>query len=178
MDAFWKTDKKIIFCTSVDALRSNPPFKFYECMSEFFPKFKGKNNEEIEKEFRKKKVNFLSFAQLAHYLLIANPLKVKSEEDKKQHMNFLQNSILIIDEVHSIFRPLPNQKKEHDALRKLLLDVDDSRTKGMKLIILTATPGDSPETMVKLLNMIRKPKSNQITVPDINSESELSNFKN
>ena len=119
----------------------------------------------------------MSFAQLAHYLLIAKPLKMKSEKEREEHRNFLQNSVLIIDEVHSIFKPLPNQRLEHDALKKLFLNVNDERMKGLKLFILTATPGDSPETMVGLLNMIRRPSSSPIRVPNVDNLSELNEFR-
>jgi hypothetical protein len=177
IDAAWDTDRNIVFVTSVDVLASNPPSRYFECAENLFPRFNGKNIAEITKMFMARKVAFLSFAQLAHYLLIAHPLKMKNEKERLEHLNFLKNSVLIIDEIHGIFKPLPNQKIEHDALLNFISNMNEPRTSNMKIAVLTATPGDTPEDCIKLLNLLRSPNKPPITVPDIRMESSISEFK-
>ena len=184
MEAFWESPYKIIFCTSVEALNSNPPFKFYDCALKYFNRFTPPENisrEEqikyIETMFRQRKVMFMTFAQLAHYLLIANPLKsVKTEADKQAHRNLLQNSLLVIDEVQNIFKPLPTQKKENTAIKELLLDIKNPVIKNLKLLILTATPGDTPVDVADLLNMVRDLDVEKIKVPDLKNKNDIIEF--
>lgn len=177
MDAFWDTKKNIVFATSVEASNSNPPATFYNYARKYITRFQGKSIESVEKEFKQRKVAFHTFATLSHYLLIANPLKrVKTDDDKEKHKSFLKDAILIIDEVHNIFKPLPNQKLENDALKKFLIDIDNQYTSGMKIVILTATPGDTPDAVVQLLNMVRDKENPPIIVPNISNQLELNKF--
>jgi hypothetical protein len=178
MEAFWDTDKNIVFATSVEASNSNPPSNFHKCAMNFFPRFKGKSIEQVKKEFEKRKVSFFTFATLSHYLLIGNPLKsVKKEEDIIKHKNFLKNAVLVIDEVHNIFKPLPNQKVENDAVKKFLLDYNNPYTTDLKIVILTATPGDTPTDVVALLNMVRDRKAPLIEKPDVSNPDNLKKFE-
>jgi len=174
MEAFWDTDKEIIFVSSVEALASNPPEAFMKCAQNLFPRFSNmiKNSSPVsgsvhplvKQAFERRNVRFFTFAQLAHYLLINKPLKVKKELEQ-QHRELLKNSIVIIDEVHNIFKPLPHQKAEHFALRDFLNDYKNPLTSNMHLAILTATPGDSPEEIVDLINMVRDRRAPPIKVP-------------
>jgi hypothetical protein len=179
MEAFWDTNKNIVFATSVEASNSNPPSNFHKCALKFFPRFKGKTLEQVKREFDKRKVSFFTFAQLSHYLLIGNPLKsVKKQDDIIKHQNFLKNAVLVIDEVHNIFKPLPNQKVENDAVKKFLVDYNNPYTTDLKIVILTATPGDTPNDVVSLLNMIRDKNAPLIQRPDINNPESLRTFEN
>ena len=176
MDAFWASKKEIVFVTSVEASNSNPPSNFHR-LAKFFPRFQEKSIESIKKEFERRKVKFFTFATLAHYLMIANPLKsVNKNTEIETHKKFLNDAILIIDEVHNIFKPLPNQKLENDALRKFLMDFSNPNTQNLKIVILTATPGDSPKDVVSLLNMVRDTKSNPIKIPDTNDYDQMESF--
>ena len=122
-------------------------------------------------------MRFFTFATLAHYLLIANPLKgVKTPEDIQRHKELLKNAIIVIDEVHNIFKPLPNQKVENDAVRKFLIDYDNPLTSDLKIVILTATPGDTPQDVVNLLNMVRDTKDVPLSVPDTRNYADLQDF--
>jgi hypothetical protein len=177
MDSFWDSDKNIVFATSVEASNSNPPSNFHKLASKFLSRFKGMTIEDVEKEFKKRGVKFFTFATLAHYLLIANPLKrVKEERDIYRHKTFLKNAVIIIDEVHNIFKPLPNQRLENDAVRKFLTDYENPLTSDLKIVILTATPGDTPTDVINLLNMVRDKKDLPLTVPDSNNYAELTAF--
>ncbi len=180
MDAFWDNkDTHIIYVTSVEASNSNPPSNFHECASRFLPRFLGKDKHQIKQSFEKRKVMFMTFAQIAHYLMIAKGLKsVKTEKDIQKHKTLLNDAILIIDEVHNIFKPLPNQKEENDALRKFLLDEHNPNTKFLKIVILTATPGETSTDIVALLNMVRDKNKPMIQVPNVFDKKSLSGFEN
>lgn len=150
MEGFWGTDMDIIYCSKIEALSSNPPHIFYKCATDLFPRFAGKTNSQMEKEF--KNIRFLSFAKLANRI-------VNGTID-------LNNCILIIDEVHNLFRPLPNQKKQHEYLEKLLLN--EKKFPNLKVFILTATLGDNPNEIIKLLNIVKNNDVEKITIDDIN----------
>jgi len=156
MDGFWGTDKKIIYCSSVEAISSNPPINFYKCATDLFPRFAGKSLKDVEKSF--KNVLFLTFAKLANRI------------EKKQIK--LDNCILIIDEVHNLFRPLITQRKHHQYLEKLLLS--GSKFPNMKVFILTATLGDNPSEIFKLLNIVRDNQTSEFVESDL---KDVDHFK-
>ena len=151
MDGFWNDTKDIIYCSSVDALISNPPYKFHECASNLFPRFRNKSIRDVEKLFNSRNIKFLSFAKLANRI-------------EKKEIN-LNDCILIIDEVHNLFRPLLTQKKQHNYLEKLLLN--QKLIPNTKIFILTATLGDNPNEIMKLLNIIKKANDEEIKFDDI-----------
>jgi hypothetical protein len=177
IDAFWETNKNIVFVTSVEASSSNPPSNFHKCAHRFFPRFANMTLEKVKSSFEKRKVQFFTFAQLAHFLLIANPLKrVKKPEDIERHKNFLNNAVIIIDEVHNIFKPLPNQRLENNAVRKFLADYGNKRTTNLNVVILTATPGNTSDDIVALLNLVRDRKAPPITPPNTNDVESMQKF--
>ena len=157
MEGFWGTGMDIIYCSKIEALTANPPKIFYDCATNIFPRFAGKSYKEMEKEF--KNIRFLSFARLANRI-----------ENKTIDLN---NCILIIDEVHNIFRPLPNQKRQHELLEKLLLD--EKKFPNLKVFILTATLGDNPNEIIKLLNIVKNNSTPKITTDDLDN---MDVFKN
>ena len=173
-----KDRQNIVYLTSVDAKKANPPENFYNCTKDFFPTFKKhldkkktKDNKSIDSLFNKNKIHFHTFATLTHHIGLAKP-------NKKTNPNFLQNSLLIIDEIHQIFKPLPNQKLEHDALKQFLLNINDERLKNTKILILTATPGDNMKDILLLLNMIRKKNSPEIILPNLDNQDSINKFSN
>jgi len=187
MDAFWETDRNIIYVSSVEGKAANPPETFYTNARKYLNRFKSRkfaardpsiSVQLVGEAFRKRGVKFMTFAQLAHYLLISKPLKSVQDSNKKhEHKNFLDNSILIIDEVHNIFKPLPTQKSECDALRKFLMDSNNPYTKNMKIVVLTATPGENPNDLLDLLNMVKDQTAPTIALPDMNNMESLEKFK-
>jgi hypothetical protein len=176
MDAAWDTGKRIVFVTSVDALASNPPSRFHQ-IAKLFPRFSKESLAAIERMFSKRGVTFMSFAQLAHQLQLVRGRKAKDDAQMVEFENFLKNAVLVIDEIHNIFRPLANQKAEHDALLNFLMDVKDPRSSGLNVVVLSATPGDTPEECIMLLNMLRDPSSDPISVPDVDSPASMTKFK-
>lgn len=177
IDAFWETSKNIVFVTSVEASGSNPPSNFHKCAQRFFPRFKKMQLDQIKSAFDRRKVMFLTFAQLAHYLLIANPLKrVTKPDDIERHKNYLNDAVIIIDEVHNIFKPLPNQRLENNAVRKFLEDYNNKRTTHLKVVILTATPGNSADDIVALMNMVRDTKAPPLVAPKLSDPKSVEAF--
>jgi superfamily II DNA or RNA helicase len=175
MDAFWDVDNyNIVFVTSIEALASNNIETFAKCLKSYYLKFKSLSLEEVIKKINKRNIKFFTFAQLSHYLLLHNPLKIK-EEDKDKHLYFLKNAVLIIDEAHNLLHPLPQQKKEHESIVNFLLNKNQYNTK-LKIAILTATPGKTERDLVLLLNLIKPYNNPFITVPNINNDKEVQKF--
>jgi hypothetical protein len=200
MDAFWDSDRQIIFASSIDAIASNPDFKFHECAMNLFPRFqkgqfKGTDDAQsmalIAAAFKNRRVRFLSFAKLSNRVMNAIEYKKENKlsggargtKKEKTHEEILASDdyvdlnkcVLIIDECDSLFKPLPNQKKQHEALEKEL--IDPKRHPGLKMVILTATPGDNIPVVMKLLNMIRDADKPVISPPDISKPIDIERFK-
>lgn len=191
MDAFWDTDRPIFFVSSVTGKANNPASNFYDYANKFFPRFGGgrsgkgaaafsvKNVKTVEEMFKKRKVEFKSYAEMAHILGMVHVKKSTRDAGdgglEKAKMT-LRNAVVIIDEVHSIFKPLPNHRREHDQLRKFLL-ADTKYNDNMKLIMLTATPGESLTETVELLNYVRTRSKPPIAVPDVNNDKDMLVFR-
>jgi superfamily II DNA or RNA helicase len=73
IDSFWNSKKNIVFISSIESLQSNPPATFYENARTHFGRFQNKSIDEIEKAFKGRNIKFMSFAKLAHFLLISKP---------------------------------------------------------------------------------------------------------
>jgi hypothetical protein len=156
MKAFFNTDKQIVYCTTVEAKKSNPPENFNKCFLDLFPKTKLSDIS--------KRVHFLTFAQLAHKVGVYRPLK-------KVDTHFLDNACLIMDEVQNLLNPLPSQKQEHSKLEKFLQKDDKPN---LKIFILTATPGNNVFDVARLLNLVRDRRHAPIlpTIEDIAKKSK------
>jgi hypothetical protein len=177
IDSFWDDTRRIIFASSLDAIASNPDWKFHQCAQRFFPRFRDLELEYIGEMFKKRGVKFYSFARLSNRVRRAEELK-KSKvpipaglEDK---LIDLDNCVLIIDEVHNLFRPLATQKQQHEYLER---ELNSKKFKNLKIVILTATPGDNETDVIKLLNIIRDPASPPIKIPNVDSKTDIMQFK-
>lgn len=282
MDAFWDEDvvrpladgrqvrlrRDIVFASSLDALSSNPDYKFHECALRVYPRFadavagagkapngfdckpsseamwtKGCNT--VGAMFAQRGVRFYSFAKLANRVektekwkkqgiyplwyrdaivgggavggggrkapppkrrakdVVEEDEEEDEEEDdavdfvlprkgqrqaaaKRGSVTFesipadmwidLDNTVLVIDEVHNLFRPLPAQKKQHALLEKEL--VDPRRHPGLKVVILSATPGDTIDDAIKLLNIVRPNNMDKpIQPPNPDDAADVERFK-
>ena len=154
MDGFWGSGKDIIYCSTINALSSNPPHEFHKCSMNLFPRFYNKTLDQVGREFNSNNVRFLTFAKLANRII-----------NKSINLN---NCVLIIDEVHNLFRPIPTQQKQHSFLEKILLNSGDKYPK-LKIFILTATLGDNPDEIMKLLNIVKDNTTPHINFDDINT---------
>jgi hypothetical protein len=178
IEAFWDTKRQIIFASSIDAIASNPDFKFHECAVKFFPRFQQAKMDDVAVAFKERDVRFLSFAKLSNRVKKTEEWK-KTRKGKKPVRDDwvdLDNAVLIIDEVHNLFRPLATQKAQHQYLEKHL--VDPKVHPALKMVILTATPGDNIADVTKLLNMVRDSSKPAIVSPNINDPQDISRFKN
>jgi hypothetical protein len=177
IDAFWDSGREIIYVSSVDALASNPPSNFHACAYNLYPRFSSKDfdrNEtmlDISRQFKQKNVRFLSFAKLANRVKKCVRGKKKAENTDAVNLN---NAVLIIDEVHNLFRPLAHQRKQHEYLLNQLKD--PTKFPHLKMVIMTATPGDTVDQVVRLLNMIRDPHNAPIVAPQ-NTKGSIEEFK-
>lgn len=217
IDAFWDDeDRDIIFASSLDAIASNPDYKFHECAMNLYPRFQmepfaGETKEEtmsnISSAFAKRGVRFLSFAKLSNRVRKTQeymrgggspkvvkrgrkpaPVLVKEKVvdnmkkkggpstkiSKDDYVN-LNKTVLIIDEVHNLFRPLATQRLQHEYLEKQL--IDPKKFPGLKVVILTATPGDNIPDVLKLLNIIRDASRPSIAAPNIENAEDITRFK-
>ena len=170
MDAYWNSNKNIVFCTSVEAKQANPPETFTKCINTFL-----KRN--ITNEAMTRRVKYMSFAQLAHYLQLYRGSGGGTAQEREKRARLLNNAVLIIDEVQNLLKPLPNQAKEHKALHKFLSASSiTGKTDHLQVFIFTATPGESPQDVVDLLNLVRDRRFSDIKVPGTAGET-LSDFR-
>ena len=129
---------------SIDALAANPPESFHSCVSRLFPGFEGQSNDHMKLALEARDVRFLSFARLANRLS-------KSHKDRVN----LDRFVLIIAEVHNLFRPLAHQKAQHNLFEKELVDV--LKHPSLKMVIMANSPSWQPRNfshfnMVQLSN--------------------------
>ena len=161
MDAYWKNpNKEIVFCTSIEAKAANPPETFRKCLNTFLKRG-------ISEAAMTRRVRFFSFAQLAHYLQLHRGSGPVSNRTKRAGL--LDNAVLIIDEVQNLLKPLPNQVTEHKVLYDYLVN---NALDNLHVYILTATPGETPQDIADLLNLIRDRR-----VPPINPNEPIDVFK-
>lgn len=233
MDAFWDSDKQIVFASSIDAIASNPDYKFHECAVRLFPRFMeapfNGDMDIVKAEFDERGIIFVSFAKLAYRIeKTRNFKKILGIEEKQEKSSRprskarspkspqsagmpssfvdriaswysisdvkrikqalsqakissiddfvdLDHCVLIIDEVHNLFRPLANQKALHAQVEREL--VDPLMHPDLKVVILTATPGDNVLDVIKLLNIVRDPTKPVIYAPDPESAVDIARFK-
>jgi hypothetical protein len=161
MDAYWKRkNTEIVFCTSIEAKASNPPEAFRTCLNTFLKRG-------VSQAAMARRVKFFSFAQLTHYLQLYRGSGPANERSKRA--NLLNNAVLIIDEVQNLLKPLPTQVQEHKALYDYLVN---NSLDNLHVYILTATPGDTPQDIADLLNLIRDRR-----VPPIKPTDSVETFK-
>jgi hypothetical protein len=87
----------------------------------------------------------------------------------------LDNACLIVDEVHNLFRPLATQREKHKIVEEHI--VDPRRHPDMKVVIMTATPGDSIQDIMKLINIVRDPTHDIIKPPNVEDATDINRFK-
>ena len=220
MDAFWNTDRQIIFASSKDAIASNPPTNFHLCVSRLYPRFKDQPLPLIADAFEKRNIRFFSFAELANriekmekikkelnvfikprkqkvggtagktkmdelVIYISGRYGVSKERAKDAAYKARANSIndivdldyavLIVDEVHNLFRPISNQKKLYGKVEERI--TNPVVHPNLKVIILTATPGDNVTDSMKLINSVRDPTHPIIKAPNPENAEDVSRFK-
>lgn len=168
MEAFWDTNLNIVFASTIQNNAANPPEKYIEALLRFFPRFANRsltdkqNYDKMEDLYKRRGIVHLSFATLSHQL--------KGSTEKKININ---KSIIIIDEIQNLFYPISGQNKEHDDLKRMLIDTNYSHS--MKIVLLTATPGDNAKDAMQLLNIVRDPRKPLIRAPE--NATDMQNFK-
>jgi hypothetical protein len=144
-------DKRpIFFVTNPAALQANPIETFARC-AQMLPRFRP----DPVQAFRRHNITLTTFAKMTHAAGLYRPLS--SESDRYS----LSRAVLIIDEAHTMFRPLPAQRAELEAFVRYL-----QRAPDVLLFLLTATPGQTPQHILKLLNLLVPPSRQPLRFPD------------
>lgn len=145
-DAFWDVSsfKRIVLVTSPAALRANPPAAYHRYAA-LLPRFSGAPPDKIASAFAARGVVFTTFAKLAHATGVHRPSSTRVLQRTR--------TVYIVDEAHTMFRPLPTQRAEMRAvLRTLFSGASEDR-----FFFMTATPGESTAEVLAMLNMLRDP---------------------
>ena len=111
--------------------------------------------EEVDVNPRKlKQAPFYEILASRYGVLISLAMSACAECNIKSFNDFvdLDKTILIIDEVHNLFRPLPMHKQKHKYVEQHL--IDPLMHPQCKIVVLTATPGSTTSQVVTLLNMV------------------------
>ena len=87
----------------------------------------------------------------------------------------LDKSVLIIDEVHNLFKPPAHQKKQYQNVERHLVSHKLHPT--LKVVILTATPGSTVKDCLVLLNIVNDAGKPVINGPDPNDPDSVMAFK-
>ena len=141
-DAFWDTQRTLLYVSSLDALTSNPPAKFRDCAERFYTRFETT-------PFTSREIQYLTFTRLANKLA--------------RGQLYLDNCVIVMDEVQNLFMPLPHQRNQHRRLLDEL--VDSARHPNLKIFVLTATPGNTIAELRHLLDIVRSPTAAPIPDP-------------
>lgn len=184
--------RQIIFASSIAGINANSAEVFARCARLFYDRFKDKEYEygitktddkedeniiiqNIVKALNDRNVMRLTFAELANRIEKTEEFKEKYKKENKKSYRYegepqkkgtwvdLDNSVLIIDEVQDIFQPIPTQRKQHDLVRRHLTNV--KKHPNLKIVVLTATPGDTVDDVMTLINMVRHPDQDEIKAP-------------
>ena len=170
MQAFWNTNKNIVFCTSVEAKAANPPEAFVKCIQTFF-----KNGVSTVNAFLRR-VHFFSFAQLAHYAQLYKPSG--PAKDRSTRTTLLKDAVLIIDEVQNLLNPIPNQVNEHRAIQKFLKKKNTNTQ--LNVFVLTATPGNDVTELNDILDIVHPNRNGHEDVRGmiqyLNTNEDLTRF--
>lgn len=195
-------DRQIIFASSIAGINANSDETFAQCGRLFYDRFKTKkydppkNKEEkdaaksiiktIVSDMRDRYIMRLTFAKLANRIEKTEGYKSKKKfptwyggdlNISRDEWVDLDNTVLIVDEVQDVFQPIGNQKKEYALIREVLTDV--AKHPALKIVILTATPGNSVDDVMTLMNMVRNPNDSYIKPPkNFEDEKLTTQFSN
>lgn len=137
LEEYSTKDKMVYYISRHDALK--PKSEFKKILEEMYKK----REKEAEKITEKLKIMSI----VAFYNRVE-----KKEVD-------LEKAVIIIDEAQYLFakRAVPRFREKHEKLIKKL-----EGDNGANIYILSATPGDNKEELIRLLNMIRRKEEGKI----------------
>jgi superfamily II DNA or RNA helicase len=154
----WRTPLRIVYVTNVEASVANNVSKIAECAHAMgLDPWKGRTLAEVHRSFDTRRVQLWTFAKLTHHLQLYRARQAADTDQERAWRAYLSNSFVVMDEAHSLLDASTGQTKEYEALYDYFADVDSPAQAGMKLVLMTATPGDSAADVVKLLNVLRRP---------------------
>lgn len=160
MESVWDSKLRIVYLTNVEASVANDVCKIAECAHTLgLQRWKGRTLKEVYASFDKRRVEMWTFAKLAHHLQLHRGRQASSDAQAQRWKKYLRNTFLVVDEAHSLLEASAGQSKEYDALYTFLADTSNDLQQGLKIVLMTATPGDSVEDVTSLMNLIRRPGS-------------------
>ena len=163
MESVWNTPLRIIYVTNVEASVANDVAKIAECAHTMKLEYwKGRTLEQVNRSFVKRRVELWTFAKLAHHLQLYRARQANDGDQQSSWKGYLRNTFVVIDEAHSLLEASAGQSKEYDALYDFLNETSSPLQTGMKLVLMTATPGDTVEDVLKLMNILRKPGASNL----------------
>lgn len=192
--AFFNTERQIILATTPANEADNNLEKYAENLLTFFPEraaevFKGKRlpnlgdgkaikawvNDKSNIEPFTKKIKTYTFFTLASDLGLPKTPGQRGGRNKPRGIDLLVNggkgSVLIMDEVQSLFTPDPSFKRSTDYLLPKL--TDPAVVSKMFVFALTATPGNSVKDIINVLNFVRPSGSPAFTPADAKDPSKF-----
>lgn len=183
--AFWKTATQIYFVTTRDNLRGNPPSEYAKNMLLFYPEmvpivFAGAQlpPRELWKPSGLRtpygdNMTVLKWCETEGQLLLQRKFKFQtfvnfSQEKRVVPLREIKkpgNWVVIIDEAQNLFK-FPNNNRQQvaglKAMQKAL--TQDEYMKNTFVFPLTATPGQTPQEVLNLINIVRPYGTPAITV--------------
>jgi Type III restriction enzyme, res subunit len=94
---------------------------------------------------------------------------------------FARDALVIVDEVHALLKAEKDENAKNARIVQWLLsrdpDVARDQHGDLKLLLLTATPGDSPGDMVQLLRMVQNREKPDIMLPSVDVKGSLARFQ-
>jgi hypothetical protein len=149
VDAFLASSRPIYYVTTA-ALQRKTENDLLSCAVDLF----------TDAMFKKKRLAVTTYAILAHM--------IKNGKIEK-------NAVIILDEVHNLYYPLPTQREEHAQLINCLVH-DSPNLSDAKIFIMTATPGSNTSQVMKLLNIIRDRRRPELVAPDLRDVASMDKF--
>ena len=186
MAEFWESGRKIVFCTTIKNQAGNPPSEYAKNALVFFPEkadiiFKGVplppkpwSNEayraahsELAKwcqgpgaaAIEKKIGKIWTFWRLGS-------TEAGAGDTLEKTLLVPEGSVLIIDESQNLFKP--STEKEKKACLNMGRKLQEPKfLENVIVFPLTATPGDTAEEYVNMLNVVRPVGTQKMTVREI-----------
>lgn len=155
MEAAWKSERRIVYVTNVEAAAANGIDSFVKCAHDLdLQHWSGNSRIQVKQSFEKRGVEHWTFAKLAHHMQLHRGRQAASDVQEDAWRRHLVDSLLIIDEAHTLLRPGQGHDKEYAALYDMLARKDSELLQGAKLLLLTATLGDMVPDVLRLLDLV------------------------
>jgi superfamily II DNA or RNA helicase len=152
MDAFVGTGKKMFYITTYQGLRTNNADSINHCANSLFPRL---FEDDV---YDKNRYFFMTIRKFANAI---SGREFVSGSEVLKRKEALQNSVIILDEIHKLFDPSSLDSTYYREAQEYLLE--RRQELNCVIVLLTATPGRTTNELCDLLNIIRDPFEPPIT---------------